>query len=63
MILPPEHTGLLLFGNGTGNGLTVIVAVVCAVQPPADVPITVYTVVEAGVKLADEPMILPGCQV
>ncbi|MBL0330628.1 MAG: hypothetical protein IPP64_14740 [Bacteroidetes bacterium] len=46
--VPPIQIGLLLFGSGTGNGLTVIVAVVCAVHPFAAVPQHVYTVVAAG---------------
>ena len=42
----------------TGNGLTVTVTCAVAVHPAADVPVTVYVVVEEGLAVTDEPVVL-----
>ena len=42
----------------TGSGLMLTVTCAVAVQPAADVPVTVYVVVEVGEAVTDAPVVL-----
>jgi hypothetical protein len=66
VVLVPSHIvagGTLI----TGLGFTVTTTVIVLVQPAADVPVTVYVVVVAGLAVTDVPVVplspVPGSQV
>jgi hypothetical protein len=55
----PEEPAQMVIGVAAtvGKGLTVTVTVVVFVQPEADVPETVYVVVEAGLAVTEAPVV------
>jgi len=53
---PTQMLGIAATAVTVGNGLTVRVTVAVPVQPAADVPVTVYVVVEPGVAVNDDPV-------
>ena len=58
-LLPEQITGLPGFTDTTGGGLgeTATVTVFEFVQPAADVPVTVYVVVLAGLAVTTAPVV------
>jgi hypothetical protein len=56
-LLPPKQETFTLTIDKVAGGVTVTTTVVVLIHPAADVPVTVYVVVEAGFADTDEPVV------